>query len=99
MGYLFMITAVAAVLVLILQVKMFRRHLKQHKTRAVKSVGCRTECSPLKRSSLVSVKACHGKVAFCYEVKVLSPDTYLLQGARSSGAVCSASRVVDAILF
>ena len=42
-------------------------------TRNVYCQGCNAECSTLEASTLVSVKACQGKVAVCQGVKVLSP--------------------------
>ena len=38
--------------------------------------GCTAECSTLKPSSVVSVKACQGKIAVCQGVKMLSPDIF-----------------------
>ena len=55
------------------------RHVKQRKTRAVKGLF-RADRFALKRSSLVSVKACQGKVAVCQGVKVLAPDSSELRG-------------------
>ena len=42
----------------------------------VRCQGCRAGCCTLKPSNLGSDQACHGKVAVCQGVKVLSPDIY-----------------------
>ena len=48
------------------------------KRQNVRCQGCRAECSTLKPSSLVSVKACQGKAAVCQGVDVLAPDIVVL---------------------
>ena len=47
---------------------------------AVRCHGCRAECSTLKRSSLGSATACHGKAGVCQGVKMLSPNIFSATG-------------------
>ena len=45
-------------------------------TQSVRCQGRRAECSTRKLGDLLSVKACHGKIAVCQGLKVVSPDIF-----------------------